>query len=267
MNRGVCRHCGQSRPDKSKNAAKIQTVKTSKFGSPSNAKPSALAPWATPEMVQEREVQLEKAISAAKCSGGCEQVVEKLERELELQRKKAAELVSVLSQVESTKTFLARADKRQSDLGDQIENLRTEKTKMDQEITEAKERLGKLEVDAAKMLHSRAPNFEDSAVSNLLQNCVDLLQKIESASTLAQGSTSSLPPQVLEAMRNMHAVVESIRPLPQPSKHTALQPEDAVIIGDAMDEDGLMTELTAEDSDVKLLEIAKRLKAKRLRVN
>ena len=218
-------------------------------------------------MVQAREVQLETAISAAKCSGGLEQEVKNMERELALQRKKAAEPVSVLSQIDFTKAFVERAEKRKGAVTKQIESLRAEEAKMDREIHEAKERLKNLEVDAAKILHCSAPIPDDSAMSLLLKSCMDLLQEMESASILAQGPNPALPTSVLDAMRNMHATVEPIRPFPQPCMRTGLGEGETEDMEEMMDESSLMVELTEEESDEKLLNIAKRLRAKRLRVN
>ena len=128
-------------------------------------------------MVKAREDQLTIAISAAKASGGCEQVVTKLEEELTGQRKKAAAPVSVLTQIESTKGFIERATKRQTAVDAKITELQSESNQIQQELAEAGERLSKLEVEAAELLHFKPPAEQNASrdALNALENAVRTL--------------------------------------------------------------------------------------------
>ena len=126
---------------------------------------------------------------------------------------------------------------------------------MVQEVTEAKERLQKLEEDAAKILH-RKPPADESASAAAFKTLEDAVRTLM---VVMHASRQQLPTNVFEAVE----VVATCLPTSRPSKDHEESSEDEF----AMDEYGLMTELAEEESDEKMLEIAKRLRAKRLRVN
>ena len=85
-------------------------------------------------MAEERAAQIETAIVVAKTAGGLEPEIKKMEQALAQQRKKVAEPTSALSQIEATKAFLERAEKRKDAAAEEIETLRAQKAEMDQEI-------------------------------------------------------------------------------------------------------------------------------------
>ena len=145
-----------------------------------------------------------------------------------------------------------------------------EQSSMEKELSEAEERLKRMEEEAADLLNCRPapPQITTTAslsVDSLLQNCASLLQAIESAAAFSNGSSTNLPPNVLEAMRTMHTSVAQLRPLPPPTQDGPLEPAEIPVVV-VIDNDSLMEEMDDADiSDDKLLEIAKRLRAKRLR--
>ena len=258
MNRPICRGCGAGTV-----AAPPTTPKThpsKKAPSPVNmkVKPVALAPWATPEMVKAREAQLTIAISAAKASGGCEHVVTKLQEELTGQQKKAATFVPVLTQIESTKGFIGRATKRQVVVDARIAELQAESDQIKQEVTDAEDRLSKLEAEAADLLHLKQP----ADVNASLDAFKALEDAVRTLMITMHSSRHQLPPQVTEAVD----MISTCLPTTRPSNDYVESDVEAGLNGDD-DDDLLMEELDEEDSDDKLLEIARRLKAKRLRVN
>ena len=213
-----------------------------------------------PEMVKAREEQLAIAISAAKASGGCEHVVTKLQEELTGQQKKAATPVPVLTQIESTKGFIGRATKRQVVVDARIAELQAESDQIKQEVTDAEDRLSKLEAEAADLLHLKQP----ADVNASLDAFKALEDAVRTLMVTMHSSRHQLPQQVTEAVD----MVTTCLPTTRPSNDYVEENSSDVDAGlDDDDDDLLMEELDEEDSDDKLLEIARRLKAKRLRVN
>ena len=263
MDRAICRRCGtvHVKPTKS-NGPKTHQPKQNVNLVPAKTKVAALAPWATPEMVQDREDKLSIAISAARASGGCEDVITSLEKHLTSQQKKNGAPVSVLAQIDSTKGFIGRCEKRLSTVEAQIADLRTESAKMKQEMAGAEDRLKRLEVEAADLLHLKPPVEADSSL-NAFKTLEDAVRTLMIA---MHASRQQLPLQVAEVVE----VVATCLPTPPPSKdyegentnHEKRSHES----DEDEDEDDLMAELDEEDSEAKLLEIARRLKAKRLKV-
>ena len=255
MNRCMCRRCGAN---STKKAAVISLEpSTRKNPSPANAivKTPALAPWASPAVLKQREEQLIIAISAAKAAGGCEEHVTKLEAKLVGQQKKAATPVPVLTQIESTRGFIGRATKRQGAIEAQIAELQAESDQMQQEVTDAKERLATLEAEAATMLHVKP------ATANASSEAFKALEEaVRTLMVTMHASREQLPAQVTEAV----TAVARCLPTPQPSKDYEGNASDS---DENADDDGLMMELDGENSDEKLLEIARRLKAKRIRIH
>ena len=267
--RGVCRGCKPPRSSVKLAAANKSPSKSTVSLAPGTKAP-ALAPWASPEMIQERAGKLEVVIAASEAAGGCEQIIVSLQRELDAQRKKEAAPVSVLKLIEGTKSFITRAEKRHVLVTEQIAELMKEQSSMEKELSEAEERLKRMEEEAADLLNCRPAPYQITttgslSVDSLLQNCASLLQAIESAAAFNNSSSTNLPPNVLEAMRTMHTNVAQLRPLPPPTKDGPLEPAEipAVVV---IDSDSLMEEMDDADiTDDKLLESAKRLRAKRLR--
>ena len=257
MNRSTCRYCGAN------TATTPTTPPTKKNQSPVNAKPLALAPWATPEMVKQREEQLTIAISAAKASGGCAQAVTKLEAELTGQQKKAAAPTSVLTQIESTKGFIGRATKRQEALDERIAELQAERAQVHQEVAEAEARLSRLEAEAAKQLNVQPKLAENT--SSGLEDAVRML-------LVAMHACQTLPPNLAEAC----AAVSTCLPQPSVSEDVhemsmdggaSLREEEvpagqldvALPSSDAMAE----LDLVDDEDEVALVEMARRLKRAR----
>ena len=167
--------------------------------------------------------------------------------------------------IESTKSFIARAEKRRSSIDDQIAELIKQKTSVEKELSDADVRLKAMELEAADLLNCKPLPVLSSSVDALIQGCTSLLQAIESTAALRSGASTTLPPTVLDAMRSVHASVAQMRPLPPPTLDTPLEAVPAVTI---IDDDLLMEEMDEADlSDEALLEIVKRLRAKRLRTN
>ena len=262
MDRTTCRRCGtvHSKSTKSKGPP-THHPKQSINSVHGKTKVAALAPWATPEMLQEREDKLSIAISAARASGGCEDVVTNLEKELTSQQKKSGAPVSVLAQIDNTKGFIGRCEKRLSTVEAQIADLRAESAKMEQELADAEDRLKRLEVEAADLLHLKPP-VEANSSSNAFKALEDAVRTLMIA---MHASRQQLPPQVAEAVE----VVATCLPTPPPSKDYEGESTNNDKRGHESDEDedDLMAGLDDEDSEDKLIEIARRLKAKRLKMH
>ena len=147
-------------------------------------------------MVEERAGQLEATIEAAEECGGCEQVVSSLQTELKFQQKKGSE-ASIWKQIEGTKSFLNRADKRYESLSNQIRELQQKAAATRSEIMEAKERLRILERDAAEKLEVPQTRGSNACMEEAMRSLLVILHSCE------------LPPQAV-------AQIESIRrALPQ----------------------------------------------------
>ena len=125
-----------------------------------------------------------------------------------------------------------------------------------------------MEAEAREALAMKPPVITNVSVDSLIQGCSSLLQAIESAASLGGGQSTKLPANVLDAMRLVHTSVEQMRPLPPPSKDAPLEPEQLPFVPAILIEgDSIMEEMDDTNlSDENLLEIAKRLRAKRLRV-
>ena len=134
-------------------------------------------------------------------------------------------------------------------------------------ISEATVRLRKMEQEAALELNVRpqmpVPDASE-AVEALLQNCSVLLQQIESSCRLADGQSTKMPPNVLEAMQSVHSVMQLVRPPMQPDIDEALEDECVATVQAPTDME-VMGELDAvDDSDEEALaRIALRLKRQR----
>ena len=119
-NRAKCRGCGILW----KSQEEIGTQRETKRSQ--DTKPLALAPWATPEMRQERVRNLEEALAAAQASGGCASAAASLESALKAQQKTAEKVPGNdlnLRGIESTRGFLIREERRRQQIVDKITEL------------------------------------------------------------------------------------------------------------------------------------------------
>ena len=267
VTRTVCRRCKcpvQTTVPKAKVAVPQHVVKAP------STKPAALAPWASRDMIEARGATLSALLEKTKACGGCDTAVASLEAELEeIHRKRTADPPSIHKRIDVTRGFIERAEKRHQNILDEMEVLKTRERAVFKEVEEAKVRLKQMEEEARESLSGPSPaqisTTGSSSVDSLLQNCATLLQAIESAAAFSNGSSTNLPPNVLEAMRTMHSNVAQLRPLPSPTKDGPLEPAEIPVVV-VIDNDSLMEEMDDDDmTDDKLLEIAKRLRAKRLR--
>ena len=124
-----------------------------------------MAPWATPEMAEERAQRLEATLTQARAAGGCDEVVKSLEAELQAQQKRAVDEPSALTQVEDTSGFVERARKRLAKIGEEMEQLRKRETAARTELQEAETRLEMMKAKAASQLNLPPP--ENSGQTNL----------------------------------------------------------------------------------------------------
>ena len=201
-------------------------------------------------MAEERAAQIETAIVAARTSGGLEPEVKKMEQALAQQRKKAAEPTSALSQIEATKAFLERAEKRRDAAAEEIETLRAQKAEMDQEIQKARERLANMEIEAAKVLNIPIAQHNEGAM-NALEDAVRTLM-------VAMHSCQQLPSQVAEAVEALATCL----PPSRPSDDSGRGLEEADVIEE---EERIMMEMDRDLEDHELLALAKELRVKRAR--
>ena len=241
----MCRRCGLAQPDKPKAATKQQPARP-------NARLPALAPWASTEMAEERAAQIETAIVVAKKAGGLEPEIKKMEQALAQQRKKAAEPTSALSQIEATKAFLERAEKRRGAAAEEIETLRAQKAEMDQEIQKAQERLANMEIEAAKVLNIPKAQNSEGAI-NALEDAVRTLM-------VAMHSCQQLPPQVAQAAEALATCLPPARP----SDDSGRGLEEADVVEE---EERIMMEMDRDLEDHQLLALAKELRVKRARTS
>ena len=203
-------------------------------------------------MAEERAAQTETAIVAAKTSGGLEPEVKKMEQALAQQRKKVAEPTSALSQIEATKAFLERAEKRRDAAAEEIETLRAQKAEMYQEIQKARERLANMEIEAAKVLNIPKAQNSEGAI-NALEDAVRTLM-------VAMHSCQQLPPQVAQAAEALATCLAPARP----SDDSGRGLEEADVVEE---EERIMMEMDRDLEDHELLALAKELRVKRARTS
>ena len=256
MSRGTCRRCACQRKTAEPPAKRRSpTIKVA----PSVPRPRALAPWATPEMVEDRSKQLEIAIDATKAAGGCDQAVAKLESELKVQQKhaeKSAEPVSVMQQIGATKGYITRAEKRHIAITDQVAALQVQQAELEKELSDARKRLVAMEAEAARNLNVQPASNEGAMTA--LEDAVRTLM------VAMHSSREQLPPQLYAAVE----AVSTILPAPPPSKDYLEEEEDTPGRAERTpvhDSDIAMDDLEAaeDEDDVALLEIARRLKRAR----
>ena len=211
-----------------------------------------MAPWASPEMVQERMNQLENAIEAAKASGGCEQAVQSLEVQLKQQTKKSAEPGLVLGQIESTKGYITRVVKRHTTITDQIAELQQQQAEIEKDLSETRKRLACMEAEAAKVLNVQrtpAPNGTE-ALMDAVRTLMVSLHRLD------------IPPEIQQAAT---AVQQQLPEEPVSEDYTGNAPEEEP--RGASEEESTMEEFDRMDDedDVALLAMARRLKRARRR--
>ena len=129
MTRSSCRQCKSAK----NGPKKIPTPSQPAVKSPPT-KPAALAPWATREMLESREAALSSALEATKTCVGCDAAVSSIEAELASLRKRSADPPSVHKNIEDTRGFIGRAEKRHQSLVDEVSVLKEREQAAFQEL-------------------------------------------------------------------------------------------------------------------------------------
>lgn len=246
MDRKVCRSCKCAKDHT--NNSPSQRVRTHQ---PQMQKPVALAPWASAGMVQERADHVERAISAAKQAGGCNEAVSKLETELKQQQKRAVAPTSILRNVEGTKKIIERAGKRHDALCEQIEALKTREQEARIELEEARVRLQAMEAEAFETLQGKPP------VINYAEALTDAVRTL-----LVTMHRHEAPAQVNEAM----AIVTRFLPEEPPSEELTEDPVDRGLtrpLPPDMDATIEEFDMVDDEDEEALIAMARRLKRAR----
>jgi len=132
------------------------------------------------------------------------------------------------ARLDSCAAYVARAERRAAAAADAVqaaetalEEARARQAELDAELAEGRARLESLRTGFSP-LNAGAEGETATDSQQLLQCTRVLLQRLESGSFAA---TANVPPEVLDAMRAVHAAVSTVEPAPRPSLDTALEPE------------------------------------------
>jgi hypothetical protein len=272
--RAKCRNCGATKGGRAGRGAKSGVV-------PPGVEPVPPRAWPRPPTPEERAANSADKAAALRAAAEVLRAAG-FEDEAAVLDKPAADLVKLGaaekpgSRLDACASFVTRAEKRvegatvvlvAAELA--LEDARAQQVRLKEELAEGKRRLEELRADlsATTPAVSAAPLAEGPLVGDVKA----LLAVLESGSWAA---AASLPESMLDAMRRLHAAVEVVAPLPPPRLDAALEPRAAVDAaahhvpdtsseGFGDDEDAVMGELDAAETDEALADIARRLKRAR----
>ena len=247
MTRKACRQCKMHKKD-----LNVTPPPTKRTLQNTQAKPAVLAPWATREMVEEREASLSAALIAAKACAGCDGEVKSIEAKLEIVRKRTADPPSVHKNIDATRAFIGRAEKRHQDLVDEVTAMQEKEKAVFEELEDARKRLRTMEAEAREALAVPTPGHNCAeGLTDAVRTLLVTMHKHELSQEMREvvaAVTQQLPDEPLSEdfaeepveERGMHGT-------------TRILPPDAMAELDLVD----------DEDEVALVEMARRLKRAR----
>ena len=253
--RNACRDCGQKKSGAAKNKDGLdpKTGGTALTATqvPAKAKP---APWAREEQANQRVDELKAALAAVSPDGTLATYLKKQIEEVEKKAEKQKDKRSVLKQVEDTREFIGRAEKRHAALKEQQKQLEESIRAAEEEIIETKLRLASMEKDVVQEFTMEVPSIATNGLEDAVRSLLVMLH-----------GAGGLPQTISTAAGQVYACLPAHAPSSDVEETAAdggmMDDSEANITAGSLDlalpgsEDGGLSDL---ESDEELLKWAKR---------